>query len=259
MDGVVVNQLSVINDGRVIVPELTFSLIKGELVGLVGPNGVGKTTAIRALIGLEQRYGGAITVAGSPIELLSPRERASWFAYIPQTRIAQGTGMSVRQVVETGRVRFLGRYERVGPRDRVVIERAMAMAGIEHFGDRLFDELSGGEQQRVLIASALAQEAHYLILDEPTTFLDICAAHDVMNLLRRLAADAGVGALVVCHDISLILSYACRIIALASGGVAFCGSANELMGSSALADLYTQPLRVIPDPEDRYPCLVPQQ
>lgn len=259
MDEVVVSHLSVAKGGRVIVPELTFSLAKGELVGLVGSNGVGKTTAIRALIGLESRCGGTITVAGRDIGLLTPHDRASWFGYIPQARVAQGTGMSVGQVVETGRVRFLGRYERVGPRDRSAIERAMMMVGIDTIRHRLFDELSGGEQQRVLIASALAQEAHYLILDEPTTFLDVCAAHEVMALLQRLTEDPGVGALVVCHDISLILSYASRAIALANTGVAFYGAPRELLASSVLENLYARPLRVIPDPEDRYPCLVPRR
>lgn len=166
--------------------------------------------------------------------------------------------MTVRQVVETGRVRFLDRFERVAPRDRLAMDRAMALVGVEQLCDRLFDELSGGEQQRVLLASAVAQEARYLILDEPTTFLDMCAAHEVMALLQRLTTDAGVGALVVCHDVSLILSYASRVVALGKEGVTFCGAAKELVTSSALETLYSRPLRVIPDPEDIYPCLVPR-
>ena len=167
--------------------------------------------------------------------------------------------MTVMQVVETGRVRFLNRYERVGARDRAVVDGALNMVEVEHLRSRLFDELSGGEQQRVLIASALAQEAHYLVLDEPTTFLDMCAAHDVMDLLRRLTMDAGVGAFVVCHDLSLLLSYAERLIALTREGVAFCGSPRELIESSALSKIFDKPLRVILDPEDIHPCLVPRR
>jgi len=258
MDDVVVSNVSVAHGGRTIIPDISFSLKRGELCGLIGANGVGKTTLLRAVIGLETQYRGSILLAGREIRSLSQYERASWFAYLPQKRDAFVTGLTVAQVVESGLVRFVRGFRGLDAAQRRTIDRAISLAGIDRLSDRFFDELSGGEQQKVLIASALAQGARYLILDEPTTFLDLTSAHGVMQLLRELILHEGVGVWVVCHDVSLILAYGDRVLALSREGGLVKGTPAELSGSEILTSLYGQPLRMIPDPLNRFPCIVPQ-
>ncbi len=257
MNQIVVTNLSVTNSGITRLPPLSFCLNQAEFVGLIGPNGIGKTTLLRTLIGLNPATTGNIAIADRDLDSLTHHERASWFSYIPQTRLPAGTGMTVEQVVATGRVRFFFRHTGHLSKCRDGIERALGLAQVAHLRARLFDELSGGEQQRVLVASAVAQEARFLILDEPTTFLDLSAAHEVMELLAYLCLEEQFGVLVVCHDVSLLISYASRMIALTNQGIAFDGRRDELLQSSVLTTMYARPLRVIIDPLGRFPCLVP--
>ncbi len=257
MNQIVVTNLSVIKSGTTRLPPLSFCLNQAEFVGLIGANGVGKTTLVRTLIGLNSATAGDIKIADRDLDSLSHHERASWFSYIPQTRLPAGTGMTVEQVVATGRVRFFSHRTRPSSKRDDGIERALVLAQVAHLRARLFDELSGGEQQRVLVASAVAQEARFLILDEPTTFLDLSAAHEVMELLAYLCIEERFGVLVVCHDVSLLLSYASRMIALTNQGIAFDGRRDELLQSTILTTMYARPLRVILDPLGRFPCLVP--
>ena len=257
MDEVVVSNVSIARGGKTIIPQISFSLKRGELSGLIGANGVGKTTLIRAVIGLEALYRGSISLAGREIRTLSPYERASWFAYLPQKRDLFITGLTVAQVVESGLVRFMRGLRGLDAVQLKAVDRAMSLTGIDRLLNHCFDELSGGEQQKVLIASALAQGARYLILDEPTTFLDLTSAHGVMRLLRELIVHQGVGVFVVCHDVSLLLSYGERVLAIYQDGTFFSGTPAELTGSGVLTSLYDQPLRLIPDPLNRVVCIVP--
>lgn len=257
-EGVVVSDLVVARGGEKLFPAVSFSLQRGEFCGVVGANGVGKTSLIRTVIGLESSYRGTISLGGRDIRGISCQERADWFAYLPQRRDGFVTGLRVRQVVESGLIRMVKGIGGLGARHREAVQRAIARTGIEQLSDRPFDELSGGEQQRVLIASALAQGARYLVLDEPTTFLDQTTAHSIMQLLRDISVNERGGVWMACHDLSLLLSYGSRVIALSREKGMFCGSPSAFLSSGLLASLYGQPLRVIPDPLDRFLCIVPR-
>jgi iron complex transport system ATP-binding protein len=222
--------------GRVVLNDISLSLVSGHLVALVGPNGAGKTTLLRALAGLVPSDG-AIHVGGDALSSLPLRERARRFAYLAQGHIVHWP-LPARDIVA------LGRYPhgatdpaRLTPRDSEAVLRAMQVADVVAFSERRVTELSGGERSRVALARVFAVEAPVILADEPTSSLDPRHQIDVMKSLRT-AADKGTLVIVVTHDLGLAARFADRVLVLSDGRLVSQGAATEALSEQVMADVF---------------------
>jgi iron complex transport system ATP-binding protein len=228
---------------------------RGRLTAVVGPNGSGKSTLVRALLGRVQLGAGRVLLNGEPI---TDRMTFARRVAIVTQREELAFPLNVEEYVALGRFPHLGGWRGAGSVDRKAIERAMNRAGVERFArdERQLQELSGGEWQRVRLARALAQEGEALVLDEPTTFLDIAHEMSVFELLHQLAVE-GLAVLLVSHQLNLVARFADEIILLHAGRVAAAGSPDEVMQASVLERVYEWPLVVTRDPAVGAPALLP--
>ncbi len=229
--------------------------LAGRVTAVVGPNGSGKSTLVRALLRRVPLAGGRIRVGRRALETFDAREFARHVAVVPQREEVQ-MPLPVREFVALGRHVHLGAFTPMGAHDRTTVGNALASAGMDHLADRRTDTLSGGEWQRVRIARALAQEAPVIVLDEPTTFLDIAHEMAVFELLDELAME-GRTVLLVSHQLNLVARFASHIVLLSAGHVAAAGSASEVMRGDVLERVYDWPLVVTRDPAVGAPALLP--
>jgi iron complex transport system ATP-binding protein len=227
----------------------------GQVTAVVGPNGSGKSTLVRALLGRLPLERGRITLDGADVAALPARERARRVAVVPQ-RESTAFPLPVRELVAFGRHPHRSGFAAWGDGDERAVIKAVEAAGVAGLLDRSSDELSGGEWQRVRIARALAQEAPTLVLDEPTTFLDIAHEMSVFELLAALAG-RGIAVLLVSHQLNLVARFASQIVLLASGSVAASGTPNDVMRGDVLERVYDWPVVVTRDPAVGAPSLVP--
>jgi iron complex transport system ATP-binding protein len=220
-----------------------FTADAGELLAILGKNGVGKTTLFRCILGEQKRYTGAITLDGTDAKTLSARETARRVAYIPQAHPA-AFRFSVFDTVLTGTTHTLSPFASPGARQREAARAALGRIGIGHLRDRDLSELSGGEQQLVYIARALAQQAQILLMDEPTASLDVGNRRKVLSVARSLA-DEGYTVLFTTHEPQYALSFADRVLALHDGRVAAFGDPRSTVSEALLETLYGTPLRLL--------------
>lgn len=231
------------------------SVSSGELVGIVGPNGCGKTTLLRLFIGILTPQSGSVTIDGRPVSALSPRERARIVGFLPQT-VNPIFSMRVAEVVRLGRYPHLGAFGAFRAHDHAVAERALAETETTALRDRDFFSLSGGERQRVLLASLLAQEPRLLLLDEPTSALDVHHQIDIFGLLCRLR-DAGFGVAVVTHDINLAARYCDRMMVFGHRhrGIVAAGPVAQVITEPVLSEAYGARIRVCEHPLTKTPLI----
>jgi len=234
----------------------SLSVYSGEVVGLVGPNGAGKTTLIKALSGSAPVKSGAVRVLGKDLFQLRERERARFLAVVPQAR-SLPQDFTVRQMVLMGRTPYLGWLGVPSRQDYERVHWALESTRMMELADRPVGALSGGEQQRALLARALAQDAPVLLLDEPITYLDIKHQAVLLNLVYELAHAHGIAVLMVLHDLNLVALYADRVALLVAGRVRALGTPIEVITPERLADAYDIPLKVIPHPEYGTPLILP--
>lgn len=221
--------------------------IDGGLVGLLGPNGSGKSTLLRCAAGLLRPGAGTVRLGGQELGRLDRLERARRVAFLPQ-RVESLYALPVHEVVALGRHPHRpAPWARPGATDRAAVERALAAAQVEGLADRAFDSLSGGERQRVLLASMLAQGGELLLLDEPTTALDL---HHQVRLFRLLRERAGAGQPVVCalHDLNLAARWCHRVVLLQGGRVRADGPPADVLDEALLGEVYGDGLRVFEGP-----------
>ena len=228
---------------------------EGEVTAVAGPNGSGKSTLVRALLRRLNLESGSITVDGDDIANLPPQEIARRVAVAPQ-REEPGFPMEVQEYVALGRYPRLGLWRSASTQDAVAVASAMERAGVAEFVGRTIDALSGGEWQRVRIARALAQEARALVLDEPTTFLDLSHEMALFELLHSLAHD-GMAVMIVSHQLNLLARFASGVVLLNRGKVAASGTPDSVMQASLLEEVYDWPLVITRDPAVGAPALVP--
>ena len=236
---------------------VTLEARRGRLTAVVGPNGSGKSTLIRALLGRVPVAGGRVLVDGEPAGARPRAELARRVAVITQ-REELAFPLDVEEYVALGRFPHLGGWRGARKADRVAVRRAMERAGVDTLaGDRRrLGDLSGGEWQRVRLARALAQEGEALVLDEPTTFLDVAHEMSAFELLHQLAAE-GFAVLLVSHQLNLVARFADEIVLLHAGRVAAAGSPDDVMQAAALERVYEWPLVVTRDPAVGAPALLP--
>jgi len=210
--------------GRPVVEGFEARLGRGELLFLLGPIGSGKTTLLRCLGGLYRPLRGTVLVEGKPIHRLTPRERARLVAYVPQH--PPRSCLRVYEAVLLGRYPYRGA---LGPdsRGHVVVERVLEMLGLGGLAGRRLCELSGGQLQKAMLARALAQEPRLLLLDEPASSLDPRSRLEVMRLLRRVAGEEGVAAVIACHSLDLAARFADRVVMLSGGRPVASGPVGE--------------------------------
>jgi iron complex transport system ATP-binding protein len=235
--------------------DVSLTVEPGVLTAVVGPNGSGKSTLVRALLGRVPVGAGELRVAGSPVTSLPPAELARRVAVVVQ-REEPAFPLSVRDYVALGRHPWRGRWRAEGPADTARVAAAMADADVTALEARWTDTLSGGEWQRVRMARALTQDTPAIVLDEPTTFLDIAHEMACFELLDALAA-RGRTVLVVSHQLNLVARFARRVALLSSGRVAAFGDPAEVMRGDVLEQVYQWPLVVSRDPAVGSPMLVP--
>lgn len=241
--------------GTPAVQGVTVHAAPGAITAVVGPNGSGKSTLVRLLLRRLALRAGAIRVGAQTLSQLDARAFARAVAVVPQREEVQ-LPLPVREFVALGRHVHRGAFTPLSAHDAQVVNESIALAGMAHLADRRTDALSGGEWQRVRIARALAQEAPVLVLDEPTTFLDIAHEMAVFELLDRLAA-SGRTVLLVSHQLNLVARFAQHIVLLHAGRVAASGSAADVMRGDVLERVYDWPLVVTRDPAVGAPALLP--
>ncbi|MFC3502471.1 ABC transporter ATP-binding protein [Micromonospora krabiensis] len=234
--------------GVPVVHEAAITLRAGRVTALVGPNGSGKSTLLRALARLHPVSGGAVHLAGDVAAAeLPPREFARRVTLLAQSRPVP-SGVTVRDVVGYGRHPHRGRWRAEDPEGPAAVDRAMAVTGVTAMADRPVDELSGGELQRVWLATCLAQDTPVLLLDEPTTFLDLRYQVEILDLVRELADDHDVAVGVVLHDLNQAAAVADEVVLLHGGRVRATGTPGEVFTEPALTETYGIRIEVAADP-----------
>lgn len=227
---------------------------EGEIVCLLGPNGCGKSTLFKTLLGLLRHRGGEVTLDGRPLGDLSRTELARRIAYVPQAH--QGMfAFTARHYVLMGRTAHLGAFAAPGRADEAKAEEALAQMGIAGLADRIFAELSGGQRQLVLFARALAQESPLMVLDEPTASLDFGNQVTVLREVRRLARH-GAGVLLATHAPDQALALADRVLLMRDGAFVAAGRPAEVLTEGLLSEIYNVPVRVrMLRDEDKIVCI----
>jgi iron complex transport system ATP-binding protein len=218
----------------------------GEIVGLVGPNGSGKTTLVRVASRAMRPDEGSVRVGGAELFSMTARDAARLVAVVPQD-LAPAFSFTALEVVLMGRNPYLSRWGGGGAEDWSLARAAMAATQVQHLADRPVDELSGGERRRVVLAQALAQEAPVLVLDEPTTHLDVRHVLDLLGIVRGLATRRGTAVLTILHDLNLAASTCDRLVALNLGRVVVEGTPEEVVTPGLLREVYGVEADVVVD------------
>jgi len=224
-------------NGRQVLRDLSFSLAEGAFAALIGPNGSGKTSVLRLFTGGINVTAGSVRIFGADAQRMPDAMRGRTLAVLSQERVPP-VPFTVREVVELGRLPHLGASARLKPADDEAVKLALAELQLEEFARRRFNELSGGERQMVLLARALAQQPRVLLLDEPTTHLDLAHQKRLLDSLARLRAERGFTVLVSLHNLSLAGSYAERLLLLDSGELVADGPPAEVLVLDRLEQTY---------------------
>lgn len=241
---------------RPVLSGVSLDVTRGALVGVLGPNGSGKSTLLALLAGMRRPTQGLITLDGRPLEALSRRQLATRVAVVPQeTHLA--FDYTVLEMVLMGRHPHLGLFEVEGPADMAAARDALTAVGASHLEGRDFMTLSGGEKQRVVIASALAQSTDVLLLDEPTSSLDLGAQLDIAQLLRRLNETRGVTIVVSTHDLALASGVCRDLVLLRRGAVLAAGPTADVLTGPNVRALYDVDADVHRHPETGHLVVVP--
>lgn len=232
---------------REILKNISFVVREGEFIGLIGPNGSGKTTLLKLLLGLLPGAEQCVTLGGTPLANLSRKNIALQATLVPQdTKIE--FAFSVRDIVAMGRTPYLGRFRPEGPADRAAIHHAMTVTETLDFAERPVTHLSGGERQRVHLARALAQETSIILLDEPTSNLDLVHQFEVLELVKKCVANHR-SAIAAIHDLSMAARFCNRLLLLFDGMVVADGSPEEVLTEPNLARYFSIEARIRKDPE----------
>ena len=222
---------------KLVVRDITMHVPEGEFVGLIGPNGSGKTTLLRVISGVLAPSEGEVLLRDAPLRTIGKRRLAQMMACLPQ-ELASDLAFTVREIVLMGRSPHLSRIGRETRQDSEAAEKAMALADIADIADRFMTEISGGERQRAFIAMCLAQEPQILLLDEPTSHLDVGHQLSLLDLVKRLNRRTGMTVVAVFHDLNLASEYCDRLLLLHQGRAEALGSPQEVLTAEIIRRVY---------------------
>ena len=228
--------ISVSINEKEIVHGISLDIPEGKVTAIIGPNGCGKSTTLKALSRILP-YKGSVTFKGQEMSTLSQREFAKCLAILTQSPQAP-SDLTVNDLVEMGRFPHRGFLGRAGKDDKEHVEWALEQTGVKEMRYRLLNTLSGGERQRAWIAMALAQRPEVLLLDEPTTYLDICHQLEIMKLIGRLNQELGLTVVMVVHDLNHAIMYADHVVVVKAGQLVTSGAPREIITAELLADVF---------------------
>ncbi|HSM67444.1 MAG TPA: ABC transporter ATP-binding protein [Ilumatobacteraceae bacterium] len=243
-------------DDRAVIDGLDLAVPDGEVTAIIGPNACGKSTLLRALARLLRPTAGRVVLDGEQIHTLPTKEVARRLGLLPQTPIAP-EGITVADLVARGRTPHQRLFQQWSEADERAVATALEATSTADLAGRPVDELSGGQRQRVWIAMALAQDTDLLLLDEPTTFLDIAHQIDVLNLVERLHRQRGRTIVVVLHDLNLACRYATHVVAMRDGAIAASGRPVDVITVDTVREVFGLDCLVIDDPVSGTPLVVP--
>ena len=233
---------------RPVLRDLSLEIRAGETVALLGPNGAGKSTLLQVITGRHPATSGTVQLFGRDVRHLPAAERARLVSVVPQ-QLEVPMAFTVEEMVMMGRTATLQRWQGPSAADRQIVEQAMVYTDVLKLRGRLFQEMSGGERQRVVIAMALAAEPQLILLDEPTSHLDMNHRIEVLELISRLNCEHGVAIVMVAHDLSLAAEFFPRLVMLdATGRIAADGSPTEVLREPTIEAVYRCRVHVHPDP-----------
>ncbi len=239
-----------------VISDLTFDVPDGQVTSIIGPNGCGKSTLLRTLARLLKPSAGVVRLDGEPIDRLRTRDVARLLALLPQSPVAP-EGLLVRDLVGRGRHAHQRWFSQWSADDHQAIEAAMEMTDTAGLGDRAVDELSGGQRQRAWIAMTLAQETDLVLLDEPTTYLDLAHQVEVLDLVTRLNRERGRTVAMVLHDLNLAARYSDVVVVMKAGAIVAQGGPAEIITPDLLGSVFGLRAEVLPDPRTGLPIVVP--
>ena len=240
-------------DGKTVVDSVSFEIPKGKVISMIGPNGAGKSTVLNIISRLIARDSGLVDFDGRDIGKWKSKELAKRLAILTQSNNIQ-MKLTVRELVTFGRFPYSGSH--LNEEDQRIIDKAIAYMELEPFQDRFIDELSGGQRQRAYIAMVIAQDTEFILLDEPTTYLDMAHQLEVLELLQTLNRDQGKTIALVIHELNLAARFSDWMIALKSGAIRGAGTPAEVMTPALLREVFGLDALIAPDPWTGRPSLV---
>jgi iron complex transport system ATP-binding protein len=240
----------------VVVHDLSMAVPEGKITAIVGPNASGKSTLLKALARLLRPAAGTVLLDGQSIQRLSTKAVARRLGILPQTSVAPD-GITVADLVARGRYPHQSWLRQWSREDDAVVSQAMRRTGVLDLAERPVDELSGGQRQRAWIALALAQGSELMLLDEPTTFLDVAHQIEVLDLLVDLNREEGRTIVLVLHDLNHAARYADRLVAMGDGAIVAQGTPADVVTDTLIAQVFGLRCRVIDDPVTGSPLVVP--
>jgi iron complex transport system ATP-binding protein len=251
-----IQNLSVSYGSHSILHDVSFNVQSGEILALIGPNGAGKSTLIRAASGVIP-YTGHVRTNGDDFVSLSPIQRAKYIAIVPQA-VSMPPAYTVWETVLLGRTPYLGFLGQPSEKDEEIARQSLQRVSALHFAERRVGELSGGEQQRILLARALCQSTPILLLDEPTAHLDLQYQVGLLELVTELAHKDNLAVLIALHDLNLAAHYADRIALMVAGSIKAMGKPKEVLLPELIAEAYCLPVQVVKHPFLDIPLVLPE-
>lgn len=242
---------------RTIINGVDLSILDGGITTIVGPNGCGKSTLIKAISRVIKPKSGSVWLDGENVHQANSKSIAKKMALLPQGPIAP-EGLTVRELVAQGRFPHQTLMRQWSAEDAEAVERAMQDADIHAFADRQITALSGGQRQRVWIAMVLAQQTDFLLLDEPTTFLDMKVQVDVLTLLTKASREVGRTLIMVLHELNMAAAFSDQIVMMREGAIADSGTPEAVFTESTLSSVFDLNATVLKDPTSGHPVCLPR-
>lgn len=255
MTTLLAEKLTIGYDERIIVQELNLEFKPGQITAIIGPNGCGKSTILKTMARLHPALSGAVYLDGKVISQSPTKEIAKKLAILPQTPESPD-GLTVYDLISYGRTPYLSGFSRLNKHDLEIIDWAMEVTGLIDIQHQAVDTLSGGQRQRAWIAMAIAQETDLLLLDEPTTYLDLAHQLEVMQLLEKLNQDEGRTIIMVIHDLNHASRFAHQLVALKHGKIVKQGTAEEVMTRDVLKQVFNIDTAIVTDPRTGKPAMI---
>ncbi|SEQ95560.1 ABC transporter ATP-binding protein [Piscibacillus halophilus] len=242
-------------DGKPIVQDIQLSIQKGKCIGLIGPNGAGKSTVVKLISALEKPSAGQIQFMGKDVQDWSVKKLAQHIAVLTQEGLAPYP-ITVYDAILMGRYPHLGFFQRESKRDYEIVEEVLKITDLTEFRDQLLDTLSGGERQRVAIAKAMVQQPELLLLDEPTTYLDIGHQLNILKLVQDWQKRDGLTVVMVLHDLNLAAQFCDELVLMDHGRVVRVGTSEDIIAKEMLESVYHANPEIIRHPKTNIPQIL---